>query len=322
DALAANHAADDDRCINARRADALTGILTSMLADGKLLDGTSLPTHHGQLPHLHLSITAPVLAGDEHTPALLHGYGPIDAGHARALAERAGRGGPAAATSRTTTQHSEPRKTGAGSASAAHHGRSSGTVLPPGRTDGPATERSSRQAIEQPTAPTEPENHPGSGRPILQDTVPGPCPVAPGVMVGLGAHPGATWSERCDLLDRLGPDATTDELDAILGPARPWPDHRSQADDEEIWRQVLDDRRSPPHSPGSPEEPDTTARRDTADPEHPSDPGDPIHLGHPDAPDPDDPELEWAWMCRYVPRLDPMWGLIPPPRAPHLPDGT
>src|SRR5699024_7407617 len=38
--------------------------------------------------------------------------------------------------------------------------------------------------------------------------------------------------------------------------------------------------------------------------------------------EPDDPDPEWTWMCRYVPRLDPMWGLIPPPRAPHLPDGT
>src|SRR5690625_2367304 len=152
DALAANHAADDDRCINARRADALTGIVTSMLADGKLLDGTSLPTHHGQLldgtslpthhgqlPHLHLSITAPVLAGDEHTPALLHGYGPIDAGHARTLAERAGRA-PApsddtAARSGTTTQRSEPRSTGAGATSAAHRAHRSDTALPPGTTE-------------------------------------------------------------------------------------------------------------------------------------------------------------------------------------------
>src|SRR5699024_4109951 len=112
DAIAADHAADDERCINARRADALTGIVTSMLADGQLLDGLSLPRHHGPLPHLHLSITAPVLAGDEHTPALLHGYAPIDAGHARTLAERAGRApapsGDTAARSGTTSQRSEP----------------------------------------------------------------------------------------------------------------------------------------------------------------------------------------------------------------------
>lgn len=38
--------------------------------------------------------------------------------------------------------------------------------------------------------------------------------------------------------------------------------------------------------------------------------------------DPDELDAEWTWLCRYLPRLDPMWGLIPPPRAPHLPDGT
>lgn len=90
DAQAASTSAEDDRGIDARRVDALTGLFESIMASGHLPDGTGLPTHHGQAPHIRFSVTAPVLAGDDQTPALLHGYGPINAETARRLARRAG----------------------------------------------------------------------------------------------------------------------------------------------------------------------------------------------------------------------------------------
>lgn len=122
--------------------------------------------------------------------------------------------------------------------------------------------------------------------------------MAPGVLVSLAAHPGATWSERCDLGERLPADATAEELDAVFGPARPWTDHRSRAEDLAIWDEIV---KQPPHRGRSPDEP----------------PGDGVHRY-----DQDREDAEWDWMCRYLPHLDPMRGLLPPPRPPDLPDGT
>ena len=86
DALAARTNATDPRGIDARRADALTGVFDSIMATGDHPDGSTLPTHGGQRPHLRITLTEPVLAADAQTPALLHGYGPITAGTARSLA--------------------------------------------------------------------------------------------------------------------------------------------------------------------------------------------------------------------------------------------
>src|SRR5699024_4877015 len=86
DALAARTHATDPRGIHARRADALTGVFDSIMATGHHPDGTTLPTRGGQRPHLRITLTEPVLAADAHTPAVLHGYGPITAGTARSLA--------------------------------------------------------------------------------------------------------------------------------------------------------------------------------------------------------------------------------------------
>src|SRR5699024_9365472 len=86
DALAARTHATDPRGIHARRADALTGVFDSIMATGDHPDGTTLPTRGGQRPHLRITLTEPVLAADAHTPAVLHGYGPITAGTARSLA--------------------------------------------------------------------------------------------------------------------------------------------------------------------------------------------------------------------------------------------
>lgn len=93
-AQAASTSAEDERGIDARRVDALTSLFDSLMASGCLPDGTNLPTQHGQSPHIRFSITAPVLAGDDQTPALLHGYGPICAETARRLAHRAGADAP------------------------------------------------------------------------------------------------------------------------------------------------------------------------------------------------------------------------------------
>lgn len=88
DALAVHSDAADERGIDARRADAISAVFDSIMADGHLPGGAALPTRHGRKPYLQLSVTSPVLAGDAQTPALLHGYGPICAGTARALADQ------------------------------------------------------------------------------------------------------------------------------------------------------------------------------------------------------------------------------------------
>ncbi len=85
DSMAAHRAEDDERGIDARRADAFSQIFAEALAAGRTPGGDPLPLHQGVPAHLRLSVTAPVLAGDAETPALLHGFGPITAPAARRL---------------------------------------------------------------------------------------------------------------------------------------------------------------------------------------------------------------------------------------------
>lgn len=336
DAMAATSSADDERGIDARRADAVTGIFSQIMSTAKQPDGTLLPTHHGQSPHLRLSITAPVLAGDEHTPALLHGYGPISAGTARTLAMQAKAEaeakalaapaffkpttgtGSSTANSGTSAAHEDAGSTGALAApprsmTSASNGTTptpSGTTpsAPSSPTAGanalaapptypaPAERRSATSAAPGAAPSTMPSAAPptnaGSPAPEGEWVLGGPCRIAPGVLVSLAAHPGATWSERCELAERLGPDATTAQLDAIYGPARPWPDYQTRSEDLAIWRELLDENRHPPGSPTAADSGQSTS------------------------------DTEWAWACRYLPRFDPMRHLLPPPRPPQLPDGT
>lgn len=85
DSIAAHRQEGDERGIDARRADAFTQIFTEVLASGRTPGGDRLPLRQGVPAHLRLSVTAPVLAGDAETPALLHGFGPITAPAARRL---------------------------------------------------------------------------------------------------------------------------------------------------------------------------------------------------------------------------------------------
>ena len=330
DAIAARGSGDDERGIDARRADAFTGIFTQIMASGRLPDGAALPTHHGQSPHLRFSITAPVLAGDEHTPALLHGYGPICADTARALAMQSETQcdallAPAFFKSAPGAQHTvgtEPatsQQAGAaptnspgggsgaaasGSRTAASHaagGSGRGLAAPPTAGAAPPA-RGSTAAAPSGSVTRDRSNFPtAAGMSLLS----GPCQVAPGVIVSLAAHPGATWSERCDLAERLGPDATMDQLDAIYGPARPWPDHQSRAEDLAIWRALLGEKRYPAGALTEPRNSDSTS---------PDAGADAMEAAAADA--------EWDWICRYRASFDPMRGLLPPPRPRELPDGT
>ena len=347
DAIAATGSAGDERSIDARRADAASTIFTQIMASGALPDGTGLPTHHGRSPHLQMSVTAPVLAGDEHTPALLHGYGPICAGTARKLATQAGIPAEEAALQapsffKPTT--SSGSTTASSTTAAAHEGAGSTYALatPPGSTTSAATEATAPSAPAPSSSPTSASHttsnstgtvappsleattlaapdtsssnspsrgtgspSPGTGAADSRPPTPGapsspagavlagPCQVAPGVIVSLATHPGATWSERCELAERLGPEATMEQLDAIYGPARPWPDHASRSEDLAIWRELLDQEHHPPGSGA-----------------HLRDSGE------------RDRDADWDWLCRYHPNFDPMRGLLPPPRPPELPDGT
>ena len=322
DAIAATTSAEDQRGIDARRADAATEIFTQIMASGKLPDGTGVPTHHGQAPHLRLSITAPVLAGDEHTPALLHGYGPICASTARKLALQARAEADAkaleapaffkpttttdsaTANSTTTDSATADSSTSANASTSAAHERSSTGALatPPGSTTttsphaaGPTDALAMPRTDPIPARSNPPAGSSNASASAAESTwlLSGPCQVAPGVLVSLAAHPGATWSERCELAERLGPEATMEQLDAIYGPARPWPDHATRSEDLAIWRELLDQNHHPP-------DPST----------HPRDSGE------------GDRDAEWDWLCRYHPNFDPMRRLLPPPRPPHLPDGT
>ncbi|GGB99369.1 HNH endonuclease signature motif containing protein [Cellulomonas carbonis] len=89
DALATSCGPDDDRPADARRADALTDLATTVLDRGTDLTGAPLPVHQGRRPHLQVTVTLAALCGDTDTSAELAGYGPVPASVARAIAAEA-----------------------------------------------------------------------------------------------------------------------------------------------------------------------------------------------------------------------------------------
>jgi len=87
DALAcAQRARDDDRDVDQRRADALSGLFAGILATGALPDGTPLPTPQGHRVGVQVAVAATTLLGLDELPGELLGYGPIPASMARDLA--------------------------------------------------------------------------------------------------------------------------------------------------------------------------------------------------------------------------------------------
>ncbi|MBO3086061.1 HNH endonuclease signature motif containing protein [Cellulomonas fengjieae] len=90
DALAGNGAPDSDpRPIDQRRADAFADVFTTILDRQATLDGTPLPSRHGQRAALQVSVAATTLLGLDDHPATLGSYGPIPAQVARELAQDA-----------------------------------------------------------------------------------------------------------------------------------------------------------------------------------------------------------------------------------------
>src|SRR5690625_6716603 len=59
-------------CLPTRRssdlADAMTGIFATIMSTGNLPDGATMPSVHGRRPHVRITVTEPVLAGDAQTP--------------------------------------------------------------------------------------------------------------------------------------------------------------------------------------------------------------------------------------------------------------
>ncbi|UFU01553.1 HNH endonuclease [Ruania suaedae] len=86
DTLAADTTAEDERTLDQRRADVFVQIFQEILVTGHTPGGHVLGERHGRRPVIQISATVPVLAADDETPAMLHGYGPISAGSARRLA--------------------------------------------------------------------------------------------------------------------------------------------------------------------------------------------------------------------------------------------
>ena len=87
DALAwAQRAADEERTIDQRRADALSGLFGGILATGALPDGTALPAPQGHRVGVQVAVGATTLLGLDDLPGELVGYGPIPAAMARDLA--------------------------------------------------------------------------------------------------------------------------------------------------------------------------------------------------------------------------------------------
>lgn len=87
DALAwAQRARDEDRTIDERRADALSGLFAGILTTGALPDGTPLPAPQGHRVGEQVAVGATTLLGLDDLPGELVGYGPIPAGMARDLA--------------------------------------------------------------------------------------------------------------------------------------------------------------------------------------------------------------------------------------------
>ena len=75
-----------DRGIDARRADALTDLLRTVLDTGLTPAGTPLATSHRRRPHLQVTAAATTLLGLDEFPGDLAGYGPIPAHLVRAIA--------------------------------------------------------------------------------------------------------------------------------------------------------------------------------------------------------------------------------------------
>lgn len=77
----------DERTADARRADALTDTLRTVLEGGVDLAGAPLPTRQRRRPHIQVTVAATTLLGLDDRPADLAGYGPIPAAMARAVAQ-------------------------------------------------------------------------------------------------------------------------------------------------------------------------------------------------------------------------------------------
>lgn len=86
DAVAATAGRDDDRGIDARRADALVDMLRRVLDRGVGPDGVDLPVSPRRRPHLNVTLNLSTLLGLRDDPAVLAGYGPIGAQMAREVA--------------------------------------------------------------------------------------------------------------------------------------------------------------------------------------------------------------------------------------------
>jgi hypothetical protein len=85
DALAASCSQEDERGIDARRADALVDVMRRVLDTGIGPLGP-LPVRQHRRPHLLVTAAASTLLGLDDAPATLAGYGPIPAGMARQIA--------------------------------------------------------------------------------------------------------------------------------------------------------------------------------------------------------------------------------------------
>ncbi|UFU03690.1 HNH endonuclease [Ruania suaedae] len=86
DGIAADTSADDPRTLDQRRADAFCQIFRDILVTGEVPGGAALPDRQGWRPAVQVTATTTVLAGDDQTPAILHGYGPVTAASARRMA--------------------------------------------------------------------------------------------------------------------------------------------------------------------------------------------------------------------------------------------
>ncbi|MBC7290903.1 MAG: DUF222 domain-containing protein [Actinotalea sp.] len=86
DAVAASAGRDDERGIDARRADALVDVLSRVLDRGVGPDGVDLPVTKRRRPHLTVTLNLSTLLGFRDDPAVLAGYGPIGAEMAREIA--------------------------------------------------------------------------------------------------------------------------------------------------------------------------------------------------------------------------------------------
>lgn len=89
DAMAAVVTPDDDRPVDARRADALVQSLREVLDRGCTPDGRAIPTPQRRRPHLSITVGAGTLLGLDDAPAYLDGYGLVPADTARQIAQDA-----------------------------------------------------------------------------------------------------------------------------------------------------------------------------------------------------------------------------------------